>query len=168
MSLVVNLMRTHLDYTAWASRRLVEAASQLTPDELNHDFKTANHSVLGTLVHVYAADRIWLKRLQGVPQAPFVTDADHHLAVLQNDWPELYERWKKFLAGVTEEKAQAAFAYTDMKGKPWNQPLWQLVLHVVNHGTHHRGQVSGFLRALGHVPPVNDLVAYYREVVQPK
>jgi len=42
------------------------------------------------------------------------------------------------------------------------QPLWQVVLHAVNHGTHHRGQVSGFLRTLGHTPPVTDLSHFYR------
>ena len=54
-------------------------------------------------------------------------------------------------------------AYRDLKGRAYEQPLWQLILHVVNHGTHHRGQVSGFLRSLGHVPPPLDLVAYYRQ-----
>jgi len=50
-----------------------------------------------------------------------------------------------------------------MCGNPWRQPLGQLVLHVVNHGTHHRSQVSRFLRVMGHVPPKLDLVSYYRE-----
>ena len=40
---------------------------------------------------------------------------------------------------------------------------WQIVTHVVNHGTHHRGQVSGFLRTMGHTPPPLDLSFYYRE-----
>jgi uncharacterized damage-inducible protein DinB len=57
----------HLDYTAWASRRLVDAAAQLTPEELTRDFETSDHSVLGTLVHVFAADRIWLSRVTGSP-----------------------------------------------------------------------------------------------------
>ena len=164
MAVLVDLLRLHIDYTAWASGRLVLAASQLTPEELTRDFKTANQSVLGTLVHVYAADRVWLARMENRPQAPFVTEADHSLAVLQNDWPPLYDRWKKFVSGLTDEQAQAVVSYTDLKGTPWKQPPWQVVLHVVNHATHHRGQVSGFLRAMGHVPPVNDLVAYYREL----
>ncbi len=158
-------LRTHIDYTAWASKRLVDAASQLSREELNHDFKSADRSVLGTLVHVFAADRIWLARLQNTPQPQFITEADRSLAVLQNDWPQLYDRWKQLVAGITDEKAQAVVSYTDMKGNRWNQPLWQLVLHVVNHGTHHRGQVSGFIRALGHVPPPLDFVAYCREVL---
>jgi len=40
-----------------------------------------------------------------------------------------------------------------MNGDPHMNPVWEIVLHVVNHGSHHRGQVSGFLRALGHAPP---------------
>jgi len=50
-----------------------------------------------------------------------------------------------------------------MKGRVWRQPLWQLVFHVVNHGTHHRGQTAGFLRALGRIPPALDMTVYYRE-----
>jgi uncharacterized damage-inducible protein DinB len=160
---LADLLRTHVDYTAWASARLVRAASELTSSELMHDFKTADKSVLGTLVHVFAADRIWLARIEGRSPRAFVSEADRKLSVLQNDWPALHERWKKWAAGITAEDAQANIAYTDMKGNGWNQPLWELVLHVVNHGTHHRGQVSGFLRALGRVPPVLDLVVYQRE-----
>ncbi len=163
MAVLGELLRMHIDYTAWASARLVGAASQLTFEELVRDFQTADKSVLGTLVHVFAADRIWLKRLQGEPQAPFVTDADRSLAVLENDWPPLLDRWKKFVAGVSDEKAQEVIRYSDLAGRQWSQPLWQPILHVVNHATHHRGQVSGFLRAMGRVPPPLDLAAYQRE-----
>ena len=57
--------------------------------------------------------------------------------------------------------AEAEISYKDMRGNPWRQPLGQLVLHVVNHGTHHRGQVAGFMRTMGHIPPKLDLVHYY-------
>jgi uncharacterized damage-inducible protein DinB len=153
----------HLDYNAWASRRLVEAASQLSPDELNRDFGTADRSVLGTLVHVYAADRVWLGRIEGTPPAAFVDPAvDMHLAVLENDWPALLARWTTFAAGLDDDTVQNVVSYKDLKGNPFENRIWQIVLHVVNHGTHHRGQVSGFLRAMGHRPPPIDLSKYYR------
>lgn len=162
MSVSADVLRLHLDYTSWASRALMEAAGRLASDELTRDFATADKSVLGTLVHVYAADRIWLARLERRPQLPFVTPADYQLSVLEADWPALGERWRQWAAGLTDEAAAAALSYTDMRGNPWQQPIWQIVLHVVNHGTHHRGQVSGFLRAMGHQPPKLDLVLYYR------
>ncbi len=161
--LSADVLRSHLAYTAWASRRLVEAAARLSTEELNRDFHTADRSVLGTLVHVFAADRIWLARLSGAPQQGFISDADYSLAVLQNDWPALYERWQAWARELTEERIGAEMHYVDTKGNPWSQPLWQLVLHVVNHGTHHRGQVSGFLRIMGYTPPPLDLTTYYRE-----
>ena len=156
-------LRSQLDYTAWASRRLVEAAAALSPDELHRDFQTANHSILDTLVHIFAGDRIWLARLSGAPIPAFVSDADRSLAVLERDWPPLQERWKEWAAGLTDKAALEELAYFDLKGRSWQQPVWELVLHVVNHGTHHRGQVAGFLRSLGHTPPPTDLVVFHRE-----
>ena len=162
MLVSVEVLRSHIAYTAWASRMLVEAAGGLSREEITRDFETADKSVLGTLVHIFAADRVWLARLKGKSPHTFVTDADFDLGVLQKDWPALHMRWKAWAGQLTDEAARADVSYADMSGHPWGQPLWQLVLHMVNHGTHHRGQVSGFLRAMEHVPPKLDLVNYYR------
>jgi uncharacterized damage-inducible protein DinB len=157
-------LRTHLEYSAWATGRLLEAAATLTPDELTRDFNTADKSVLGSLVHIFAADRVWLARIQGTPRVNFVDPEDHNLAFLASEWPVLGERWKEWAAGVTDESVTTEASYADLKGNPWTTPLWQIILHVVNHATHHRGQVSGFLRCMGHKPPALDLIAYYRAI----
>ena len=165
MAVSAEALRTHLDYTAFASSRLVNAAANLSPSELTRDFQTADHSVLGTLVHIYAADRVWLGRIHGHPPQKFLDpEVDLHLSVLQTDWPAILARWKDWATGLTDASAQSQLAFTDLKGNRHQQPLWQIVLHVVNHGTHHRGQVSGMLRALGHTPPPLDLIAYYRSL----
>lgn len=163
MAVSADVLRTHLRYTAWASKRLVSAAAQLTPEELTRDFQTADHHILGTLVHVFAADRIWLARITGGPAGTFISEADCHLSVLENEWPALHERWLQWAQPLTDEGTKAVISYKDTKGNPYSQPLWQLLLHVVNHGSHHRGQVSGFLRALGKTPPPLDLLYYHRE-----
>jgi len=166
MPMLADVLRYHLNYTAWASTRLVDAASALTSQELMRDFATANRNVLGTLVHVYAADRVWLGRIEGNPPAHFlVPEQDMHLAVLRNDWPALLERWKQWGALLTEDSIHRDISYKSLKGDAFVTPTWQIVLHVVNHGTHHRGQVSGFLRAMGHVPPSLELSAFYREAL---
>jgi len=160
--LSVYALRDLLAYTGWASRRLVEAAAQLSSDQLTHDFGTADKNVLGTLVHVFAADRVWFRRLEGISPEKFIGDEDYQLAVLQNEWPQLLEKWSRWAADLTDEAAAAELSYRDIRGNQWRQPIWQIVLHVVNHGTHHRGQASGFLRSMGLTPPALDLVAYYR------
>ena len=163
MSLDVNTLQTHLKYTDWASGRLVEAASILKPEELSKDFGTADRSVLGTLVHLYAANRVWLSRVKGEVPGPYIVpERDMHLSVLQSDWPPLRQAWLQWTSGLTNDSLNDRISYRDLKGQPHQTPIWQIILHLVNHDTHHRGQVSGFLRALGHTPPVLDLIAYYR------
>ena len=156
-------LREHLLYTAWASQRLVHAIEHLPPDQLTRDFQTSEHSILGTLVHVFAADRVWLARVKGESLANFLSEADYNLHVLERDWPLLHTKWNEWAAGLTDASASFPIGYRDMKGNPYTSPAWEIVLHVVNHGTHHRGQASGFLRALGHTPPPLDLIRYYRE-----
>ena len=164
MPVNADTLRLHLDYSAWASRRLVDAAAQLPAEQISRDFGTADRDILGTLVHVYAADRIWLGRIHGNPPARFIDPhVDMHLPVLQTDWPALHDRWRAWATGLTDDSIRAQVPYKDLKGNPYETPLWQIVLHVVNHATHHRGQVSGFLRSMGHKPPPLDLIFFYRE-----
>ena len=162
MAVSAEVLRTHLNYTFWASGELVDTARGLSQEELTRDHHTADKSVLGTLVHVFAADRIWLARIQGERLTTFTTPADYDLGVLERDWPALGQRWKQWAGELTHAGVSYVLTYSDLSGKMWSQPLWQIVMHVVNHGTHHRGQASGFLRAMGHVPPKLDLSYYYR------
>jgi uncharacterized damage-inducible protein DinB len=160
--LFVPALQDTLAYSAWASARLLNAAAQLSPEQLTRDFGTADKSVLGTLVHVFAADRTWFRRVQGESPKSFVSDTDYQLSVLQNDWPRVHESWRQWAAGVSDEAAAADLVYRDIRGNEWRQPVWQVVLHVVNHGTHHRGQAAGFLRSMGVAPPPIDMTVYYR------
>jgi uncharacterized damage-inducible protein DinB len=161
MSVSVDVLRSQLDYTAWASGLLLDAARQLSPEELNRDFGTADKSVLGTLVHIFAGDRIWLERIRGTSRATLLDPGDHDFAVLQQAWPAVHEGWKEWAAGVSETQLQQHVAFRKRDGTPAGQPAWLIAMHVVNHGTQHRGAVLGFLRAMGKTPPKLDLLEYY-------
>jgi len=161
MSVSCEVLRSHLAYTAWADERLMRAVEQIPEEHLNHDFQTADRSILGTLVHTFAADRIWFRRVLGEPNTTFISDEDRSLATLQRQWPGVLKRWQEWAA--TLQDPTTMISYRDMKGNPYESPAWEIVMHVVNHGTHHRGQVSGFLRTLGYAPPALDLIRYYRE-----
>ena len=153
--------RLHLAYTEWATARLIGAARELSPDELRRDFGTADRSVLGTLTHLFGADRVWLARIRGGAQE---RPRDYPLEELAVEWTAVYTAWHEWAAGLNDASMADEISYRDLKGNPWVSPVWQILLHVVNHGTHHRGQVAGFLRAMGRVPPVLDLIAFYRQL----
>ena len=89
-------------------------------------------------------------------------DVDIRLTVLQHDWPALLSRWQTWADALHDSSESAS--YCDLQGHPHTTPLWQIVLHVVNHATHHRGQAAAMMRAMGHVPPPLDLIRYYREL----
>ena len=152
----------HLQYTAWATNRLLKAVNTIAPDQLLRDFKTSDRSIVGTLAHVFAADRIWFDRVIGRQRAAFIEDRDRDLKVLCDEWPKLHLAWREWLASYSRDLNSDAIAYTNLKGDPFTSTATEIILHVVNHATHHRGQVSGFLRMLGHTPPPLDLIAFYR------
>lgn len=140
----------------------MNAARELTPAELNRDFGTADKSVLGTLVHIFAGDRIWLERMHGIQREALVEPGDHDFAQLQEAWPRVHQGWKDWAANLTDAQALEDLEfYRSTTGSMFRMPKWQVAMHVVNHGTQHRGAVLGFLRAMGKTPPKVDLIVHY-------
>lgn len=164
MTISADLLRHHIEYNVWATNRLLHAAADLPAEELTRDFGTADRSIFDTLGHVFGAERIWLARIkEGSPAGPLVKPAATEIPQLSVEWSELHGRWREWMSSLTDEDAMQVIHYTDLKNRPWSNPLWQILLHVVNHSTHHRGQASGFIRALGKVPPPLDFIAFVRE-----
>lgn len=163
MSFAAGALSLQIEYSAWASGRLLDAAAELSAEEILRDFQTADKSVLGTLVHTFAADRIWLRRVRREEMGGFPGPAEHDLSSLREAWPKVYDGWRTWMRELTPAALEQPLEYHDMKGRVHKSLPWEIVLHVVNHATHHRGQASGFLRALGKTPPPLDLIAFYRQ-----
>jgi uncharacterized damage-inducible protein DinB len=107
---------------------------------------------------------VWLVRIRGgVQEWP----GNPALDELASRWSAVFRDWQGWAAGLSDSAVTERISYRDLKGNPWITPVWQIVLHVVNHGTHHRGQVSGFLRSMGKTPPPLDLIAFYRQTDGP-
>jgi uncharacterized damage-inducible protein DinB len=80
------------------------------------------------------------------------------------------ERWKgvesdvrAYLRGLTPEALTRPLSYVNLQGESWTYPLWQALLHLVNHQTYHRGQVTMLLRQLGVAPAAVDFLVYIDE-----
>ncbi len=150
---------THLDYTLWASSKLLDAATRLTPDQISLDLKVSHTSVLATLQHIYYADRTWLARLTG-RQIPFADpDPGPSLEDLKEDWPRAIAGLRAYVESSTD--LDADLTATRLNGATFTCARWKIILHVVNHATLHRGQVMAMLRQLGQVPPATDLFYFY-------
>jgi uncharacterized damage-inducible protein DinB len=157
--MTVQEARTHLRYSAWASQRLIDAAFDLDAELLHRDVGVPNKSLHGTLAHVLMADRVWFARVTGVVLA----NPREQTEPIETEWPRVLGQWQSLAEAWTDADLASVVSYKDMQGNPYETPLVQIVMHVVNHATLHRGQVMAMFRQLGVAPPPTDLIFFYRE-----
>lgn len=157
-------LRRLIGFNRWAMLRLLDTVAELGPEELCRDMKSSFPSVLDTLVHTYVADWLWLRRWRG--EAPTEVPGIEELSSLEplaDRWNELWEEQASFLGGLADADAERVVRFKLRSGAEREQRLGELVRHVVNHGTYHRGQVVTLLRQLGRTPLSTDYVQYLRE-----
>ncbi|MEZ4859917.1 MAG: DinB family protein [Caldilineaceae bacterium] len=155
---------TFFDYSYWANDRILHTAAALSTADFVAPQPFSHGGLRDTLVHVLGAEWVWRTRCQ---ERRFPT----HL-LNPTDFPtldELRRRWQTeeqamrgYLTTLDDDQLQQPLAYQDMSGNAFAQPLWQILLHVVNHGTQHRGEAAAILTALGHSPGDIDLIIYLR------
>jgi uncharacterized damage-inducible protein DinB len=151
-------------YNRWANHRLLEAAARLDDEAFTRHLGGSFPTVRDTLAHIVSAEWIWLARWLG--DSPMAAPESWDLATLAGiraEWEQVERDREAFLAGLDDGALAGIVAYRSMRGEPFAQPLGQLLRHVINHSTYHRGQVASQLRQLGVAVPATDLVLYYRE-----
>ena len=150
-------------YNAWANARLYDAATALTDFERKRDVKGYFASLHGTLNHLIAADRIWMKRLTGSGEAPPPLGS-----ILYDSFTELREareaddaRISAYIASLDAAAFEAILTYQSTHGAEKKLPVKVVLTHLFNHQTHHRGQASQMLRQLGVAePPALDFLYF--------
>jgi uncharacterized damage-inducible protein DinB len=159
-------LKTLLDFHYWARDRVLDAAGALSADEYTRDLGGSFKSVRDTLVHLYSAEWAWYQRWQGISPAAMLPFADYpDVDTLRRAWTEHERKMRSHLDSRSEQDLTQVISYRLLSGQPGTSPFWQMVQHIVNHASYHRGQVTTMLRQLGAKPPKSvDMITYYREV----
>ena len=157
-------LRTLLDYHYWARDRIVDAVAVLTPEQFTKDLGSSFKSVRDTLAHMVGAETAWLSRWQGEsPSALLPADQFPDAATVKKTWAGLEKKLRAYFEHLGETGIQKVISYKLLNGTPGATPFWQMLQHVVNHASYHRGQVTTMLRQLGAAPAKSmDLIAFYR------
>jgi uncharacterized damage-inducible protein DinB len=160
-------LRTLVEYHYWARDRMLAALEPLTAEQYTRDLGNSFRSIRDTAVHIYAAEWAWYSRWRGQsPTALLNADLFPDLGALRQAWLDHEVK----LRAIVEEFGDGldwVIEYKLLSGDPGASPFWQMVQHVVNHASYHRGQVTTMLRQIGAAPPKSmDLIAFYRTRAQ--
>jgi uncharacterized damage-inducible protein DinB len=163
--MTIKNFRQLTDYNHWANLRLYGAALEMPEETYRLPTGVFFSSLHGTLNHLLLTDRIWLKRLTGTGEHP-----DRLNAILYENRQELLRarmaedaRLIGVIAGYGDADLGKPVSYQTTSGKPYTQPLQEILLHLFNHQTHHRGQAHACCSILtGTEPPSLDLLLFQR------
>jgi len=172
--MLTEIVRSLYRYNTWANARIVEAAGKLTPAQMRGTGGVEGNparvplptgasfdSVHDTLVHTLAAQWLYLERWHGrSPRAMPEPAQFAGLAAIRGRWDEIERDTQAFLGTLTDGRLGETLAYTNFQGERWAYPLWQQMLHQVNHATQHRSEAAMLLTKHGHSPGWLDLLYF--------
>ena len=141
-------------YNRWASARVLDSLQSAddVPDRAVELFS-----------HLLRAQDLWYGRVQDTEHADRVLWATDPLPVCAERLEASSARWRRLLDDVSADDLDRPVSYTNTSGTTYETPLRDILVHVVNHGTHHRAQIALLLREADITPPATDYIFYRRD-----
>lgn len=139
-------------YHAWATEGLLASIAIIPDEPYRKPCGLFFGSIHGTLNHLLLTDsQIWFPRFKSEPAASLPLDAEveHDRAALAARLVAATARWPEHVAGLDEAALAEDLRYTMTTGQPRVLPRPAALLHVFNHATHHRGQITAGMTMLG-------------------
>ncbi|MBM3219752.1 MAG: hypothetical protein FJZ38_13945 [Candidatus Rokubacteria bacterium] len=159
--MITEVVRNLYDYNAWANARILDTAAALTLEQLPAPGGASFESVRDTLVHTMGAQWLYLERWRGrSPRALPDAAAFADLAAIRARWDEIERETQVLVAALDDARLMAPLSYVNMQGETWTYPLWQQMIHQVNHATQHRSEAAVLLTQHGHSPGWLDLLYF--------
>ncbi|MGL6222727.1 MAG: DinB family protein [Steroidobacteraceae bacterium] len=162
MTSALSILRDYARYDLWATERVLTAVDPLPDAEYRRDAGLFFKSVHGTLNHLLVGQhRLWLRRFAfgESPRVDLGAEVEADRGRLRSALLDGCEAWGRLADELDESRLAGTLDYTTMRGQAVSLPYAATLLHVFNHGTHHRGQITAGLTMLGHECPVLDMVA---------
>ncbi|MCX6319319.1 MAG: DinB family protein [Bacteroidetes bacterium] len=158
------LLKGYASYNTWASRKLLDVILQLTEEQQHAEMRSSYPSLYKTVLHMLDAESIWWQRLKlleklDVPSKHFSGSMNE----LADELMQQSKRWEDWVNAASPLMLEHVFQYQTFTGEQFKQPTWQMVMHVINHSTYHRGQLITMLRELGlEKLPATDFILWSR------
>lgn len=142
-------------YNEWANKRVLAALeNQRVNDE----------KILRLFSHQLSANFLWLHRIQDLPPPEYELWKTYPLGQLRFMVEEGSKRWNQFVDGT--ENFNRILKYKNYVGDYYENNVEHIMIHLVNHGTYHRGQIALLLRERGFEPINTDFITYDRVITK--
>lgn len=157
-------LATHLRYHVWATKRVLQAVAQLSPEE----YLREGSNVGQRMEQMLLTDCAWYLQLAGEPPG-LEEPLDDWYSIfinLESDYRTLLRKYDLLASFLEDLELALHFAHSTIH-LPWLEasiPRWQALMSFVNQGTHQRGQLAGILRQLGYPPVETDMLYYFLEL----
>jgi uncharacterized damage-inducible protein DinB len=154
------------DYNLWANGLLYDTVSDLDDEAIHQDIGAFFGSIMGTLNHILVGDLAWLSRIDNNGPAPSSLDEVLHTNIsdLAKARLEMDLRIKAAVDQLSEEDIHGTLSYHNIAGEAQQTKMSDVLTHVFNHQTHHRGQCHQSLTQIGVDAPSMDLIYYLRSL----
>jgi uncharacterized damage-inducible protein DinB len=164
MSLTRNI-RMLTRYTAWANERMFAALAALPEGQATARRPTGFGTMVNTLNHACVVDLIWQAHLEGRPHGftARITETEPALADLRAAQAQLDAWYVAYADALTDAAHDEVVHFRFVDGGAGAMTRGDMLLHVVNHKTYHRGYVADLLYQAGSRPPVMDLPVFLRD-----
>jgi uncharacterized damage-inducible protein DinB len=152
-------IREMFEHNYWARDQQLRVCAGLAPAELERPLGGSFPSLHATLVHLVAVEWLWLERWRGRSPRALVPPAElPTFAALRERCQAVEAEMRGFLSALDEDALGRSLTIVSTRGEQWTYPLWRMVMHLLNHQSFHRGQVTTQLRMLGAQPPRIDFL----------
>jgi uncharacterized damage-inducible protein DinB len=163
--LFANAVTELFDYSAWATKRVFDAASNLDNTQFLTDRPNGTDSIRNTLVHLVMAEWLWLERWRGTSPDHYWDPLDYSdIQSIRDRWSSVDRELRAYVCDLSDEDLGRAVSYVNIAGETWSYILWQQAIDLVNHGTQHRSEIALRLTELGRSPGDLDLLIYFDEL----
>lgn len=148
-------------YSYWANQRLLDVIVVLPGEKQKQEIPSSFNSLYSTVLHMWNAESIWWQRmkLQERIIAP-IEIFKGGMKDLANELLQQNKQWQEWVNNASDAMLDHVFQYQNSKKEQFKQPTYQMLIHVFNHGTYHRGQLVNMLRQLGieKIPPTDFII----------
>jgi uncharacterized damage-inducible protein DinB len=152
-------------YNLWAHTLLLDCISQLSEADIHRELNSSFTSVYKTLMHIWDAESIWWQRIKLVDNTE--RPSEHFQEGIEFLRKKILAQsllWQEFVSNASELQFNHEFAYQNTKKERFKQPVHEVLVHLFNHGTYHRGQLVTMLRELGVAKiPATDFILFCRK-----